>query len=300
MTDDTGADGGAPGDTTPVITPEVDTAKQEAEGRARRMGWRPKDEFRGDQTRWTDADTFIARGEAELPILRDRYRNLDERFVRQGDELKEVNTRIGEMTSAFKEHVGLARKAEERAFDRAKREIQTKMRSAVEMADKPAFQQAEAELEQLEQTRPVPPTTPVKDTTEKKTPEAAKAPSLDPAVQSWLSENTWMNTDPEMAAVAGALHARMLQTEPHLSMSENLARVKVTIAKRYPEHFGNHKREESAAVSTPTGSTKTTKPAAKTFDALPAEAKAAYAKYKIMMPEYKSEDYAKVYFAGDE
>ena len=42
----------------------------EVEQAAREMGWRPKEEFRGDTAKWVDAETFVSRGENFIPILR--------------------------------------------------------------------------------------------------------------------------------------------------------------------------------------------------------------------------------------
>lgn len=36
---------------------------------ARRLGWKPEAEFRGDKTLWIDADTFLERGRHVMPIL---------------------------------------------------------------------------------------------------------------------------------------------------------------------------------------------------------------------------------------
>ena len=37
---------------------------------ARDMGWRPQEEFRGEASKWVDAQTFVSSGENFLPILR--------------------------------------------------------------------------------------------------------------------------------------------------------------------------------------------------------------------------------------
>ena len=60
---------------------------------ARRWGWKPKEEFRGPPDRWTSAEDFVARGENELPILRERNRNLD----RQVEEASRAVTELNQM-----------------------------------------------------------------------------------------------------------------------------------------------------------------------------------------------------------
>jgi len=46
--------------------PEVNPVEEEA----RAQGWVGKDEFRGSDDDWVDADTFVKRGKEIMPILR--------------------------------------------------------------------------------------------------------------------------------------------------------------------------------------------------------------------------------------
>ena len=62
-----GAASAAVSDDTP---PPADDARIEVEKEARLQGWVPKDEFRGKETDWIDADIFVQRGREINPILR--------------------------------------------------------------------------------------------------------------------------------------------------------------------------------------------------------------------------------------
>ena len=44
---------------TPESTPQVDSYEDEA----RNQGWKPKDEYEGDPTKWRPAKDFVERGE---------------------------------------------------------------------------------------------------------------------------------------------------------------------------------------------------------------------------------------------
>lgn len=48
----------------------------QVESRARDMGWIPKEEFRGDQSKWIDATAFVERADSLLPIVRAENRRL--------------------------------------------------------------------------------------------------------------------------------------------------------------------------------------------------------------------------------
>ncbi len=276
-------------------SPEVSTeaARQaDLEGRARRMGWRPKDEFRGDQSRWTDAETFIARGEAELPVLRERYRALDDRFARTESELKELRDRAAEQTRVMGEFRDLSLRAEQRAYARAKSELEGRMREAVASADQAGYDRALAELNALEP----PPAVTKEPPKEEPKPTTTK---VEPEVQAWIAENEWFNRDPTLNAYAVARHGQLLQERPGMSIAENLAEVRREVVERFPDKFGNPKREKAPAVAT-SSAPAPSKKKGKSFDDLPSEAKQAFDRFKRMMPDYKQEDYAKMYFAGDD
>lgn len=294
----------------PVVSPEVAAggAKPEVdqgdlEARARRMGWRPKDEFRGDPSRWTDAKSFIDKGETELPILRDRYRALDDRFARTEtelkgtrDELKAVKTGLDDATKVLQEFREFSRKSEERAYLRAKAELEQRMFSASEAADVATVRQVKAELDRLEEARPQPePARAATPAVEKK----PDVPPVDPAVQQWIGENEWFNRDTTMRDVAIALHGGLLRDKPGMNLRDNLAEVRREIIARFPEKFGNSKREAPPAVSAPAAPPKKDKKTKSESDMTP-EMKAAYQKFKKWMPDYTVDEYLKNYFAGDE
>lgn len=73
-----------------------DTAAPEVETQAREMGWRPKDEYKGDEEKWVDAKTFVDRGEHILPIVKATNKRLR-------DDLTKTNERLNEVMDALKE-----------------------------------------------------------------------------------------------------------------------------------------------------------------------------------------------------
>jgi hypothetical protein len=117
-------------------------------------------------------------------------------------------------------------------------------------------------------------------------------------VASWVADNPWFNADAEMNAVATSIHGLIRQQNPNMPLTDNLAEVKARMVTRYPEKFpGEGRRRAPAAVAAssapPPRSTK------KTVNDLPAEAKAALAKFKTSIPNYTDAEYLKMYF-GDE
>lgn len=281
-----------------VETPEVG----EYDERARRMGWRPKAEYNGPTTKWVDAKAFVERGEQELPVLRERFRKLDDRLASTERALMEANsktnelsTKVTEQTDVLGELRDLTRTAEKRGREASLRELNQRERQAVQEADTAAYDRIQAEKRQvLESPPPAPPATKTAP------PPAQQPPPIPPqdamTVQSWVAENKWYNEDPEMMAVATSIHGVMRQQNPSQPLAENLAEVKQRIVELYPQKFGTAPKRAAAVNG---GSPPAPRPKGKTVADLPADAKDALAKIKRQIPNYTDKEYLDIYF-GDE
>ena len=279
------------------------------EDKARRMGWRPKEEYSGPGHKWVEAATFVERGETELPILRERLRKFDDRLASTEreltgtrSELREARTKITEQSEVLGELRDLSVTAAQRGFQRAQAEIAEKQRRAVAEADTITFERLEREKHDLESTRPVVrpkvETKPEVPATQPQNQAGQLSPSETATITGWINENPWYNADPELNAVATSLHGLIRSQNPTWSLDDNLAEVKARVVTRYPEKFpGEGRRRAPAAVSAssapPPRSTK------KTVADLPAEAKEALSKLKRQMPDYKDAEYLRIYFGED-
>lgn len=250
--------------------------------RARRLGWRPEEEYSGKRP-WVPADKFIETAENELPVLRENLRRLDNLYVKETTALKNEVTEIKQVLTDFRE---FSTRAEQRAYEKAKRELLEKRDVAVAHADTETFKAIDKEIAELDNSvkPPAPP--------ERKT-DATKPPD-DPAIVAWVSENPWFTTDPAMAEYAKSQDAHLIRTKPGLSITERLAEVKERTRVEFPDKFGNPRREQASSVAEP-GAQTTRKKGGKTYDDLPADAKAACDKFVRTIPGYKREDYVKEY-----
>lgn len=291
------------------VVPDNVPPADDFDGRARRMGWKPKEEFRGDPDRWTDAKTFVERGENELPVLRERYRTLDDRMSRVQSEFESTRREIQDLKKTNQEAADVllemrerSRKAEEIGYSRARREAEEQMARAVEQADANGYNRAKIELDRIleaerasmQSREPPKPITPA-------SPAPPQNQAIDPEITQWVSENQWFNVDQGMAGFATAMFHNVRQARPGLSTRAQLDEVRREVLKRFPEKFDNPRRQDPSSVTTttnpnPSPSRKGPPP----FEQWPADAKAAFEKFKRQMPDYKAEEYAKLYFAGEE
>lgn len=269
-------------------------ADPEIEARARRMGWKPKEEFRGPDERWTDAASFVEKGISEYPILLDRYKVLDDRAAQTERALREAQGKIGEQTEVLRELAEHNKKAVEAAYKRGKSEIEARMEVAVAHADTDGFRRAQQELTQLEQSKTEQLAKPAA-TTQQEARQPPQQVQVDPVVERWVADNPWFRADPEAGAFAESLHVRLRVTKPNLSMAENLAEVRTAVAKRFREHFENPAREQAAAVATP-GAAPAPKPKnPRSYESLPPDAKKACDRFMKQIPGYTREQYCSTY-----
>ena len=258
---------------------QVDQAN-DVETKARRLGWVPREEFRGDPSRWKPADEFVAHGEEILPILRQNNDTLHEKLSAQERQISDMRQVMLEM----RDHT---RRNTERMYAQARAEVEAEMRAAVESADTQRFETAQARMKAMEAQPPHPPNA---------AQASAQPPYVEPAVQQWVADNPWFNKDPVLNTVAQAIHVQLGREKPGLSLSDNLAEVTREVQSRFPEKFGiNLRRSDASAVATPGGAPAARRTNKRTFDDLPQDAKAAYAKYKTWMPDYSKEEYLRDY-----
>lgn len=254
-------------DDTKTETKTDDTATEPSvEERAARMGWVPRDKFRGDPEKWTDAATFVKNGEESLPILRERLRTMER-----------ANADLSKTAAEFKK---MSDTAFERAYKKAKSDLKAEIKVAGKEGDEKRVEEATEELAELER--------------EKVQREAAA--EKDPVFDAWHSENQWYE-DPEMRVEANGEAFKLRQRGEKSEGVEFLNKVKEAMKKAFPEKFGNPRRSHGSHVERPAGGGEGGGASKKGWEHLPAEAKEAGERYvKQKMFKDKAE-YAASYWA---
>lgn len=261
----------APEDTIGNRSPE--------EVKARRLGWVSKDEFKGDPEHWRPAEEFLERGEKILPIA---LRNND-RLQRRLDSLE---NELRETKDSARELVDYTAKSEQRAYERAKRELEAKIEQATANADVNAARGAMQELDALTKDHAPAP---------KKVEQPKSDIKIDPEIQDWIGRETWFNRDRALNGYAIDAYDQLQRDKPGLTQTELLAEVKRRTVAKFPEKFGiNPEREGAAMVASPSGGS-APKRNGKSYENLPAEAKKACDKFVRDIPGYTKEKYVADY-----
>lgn len=248
---------------------QTQSAAPEIEEKARKMGWTPKDEFRGDPAKWRDAEEFVDRGENMLPILR-------KTVEKQQREMAELQKSILEMREYHS-------KTEQRAYAKAYGELKAQQMQAVAEGNTEAFQQLDQEIENLQ-----------KEVTQKPKDEN-KAQDVHPDYPEWEARNRWVKTDPVMLAYGEAQVEYIRRTKPGMSYAEQLEEVTKAVKKEFPEKFSNPRRTSAPSVE---GATAVAKKGGKSYADMPKEARETCDRL-VRIHKINKDEYVRTYFEGE-
>lgn len=246
------------------------------EDRALSMGWTPKGQFKGDPEKWVDAETFVKRGEEFLPFLRANNKRLEQ-------ALERANNKIEQMDKGLKSAIQQLSKADQRAYARAKAELEADLEQYATAGDAEGVKAVTKDLVELERET------------------AGKASDDEPAdapeFAEFRADNAWYGRDKALSAAFDALCREVFEegyTKPKAGLKEAFARLK----EGFPEKFAKATNPNRAAPAAVEGVGAPHRTNGKTYADLPADAKQMCDELCRDMPKLMTrEKFAKDYFA---
>lgn len=246
-----------------------------AENEARKFGWVPADEFKGEPEAWRDADEFLRRGREINGFLRKDLDKLNSRNATLEAELNEMKSTLTEFSKFHQE-------TEKRAYERALKDLKEAKKEAIADGDGERVLAIEDEIEALKEVKP----------TEKKV-APQEQPQVDQVFIDWVEQNQWYSKDEDLTVFANGFAEHLRKQNPKLIGKKFLDEVEKKVKDAFPHRFENPNRERPSPVdaSTPTrGAT-----GKKSYNDLPAEAKQACDKF-VKQGLLTKEQYVKEYF----
>ncbi len=186
--------------------------------KALEQGWKPKDQFEGDEENFIDAPEFVRRGE------------LFSKIESQSKELKAIKQALHE----FKSSQSKARAAD---LDRAQKNLKQSARQAILDGEPEKAFQIEDQIEYVRAER---------ERIEKEASQPA-VQELNPEFVAWESQNKWYSNDKTMRAVADQLGYEL--ASQGIPPGEVLKRVSQEVRKEFAHKFSNPKAERPSAVA---------------------------------------------------
>jgi hypothetical protein len=252
---------------------KADEVSPEIEAEAKRMGWTPKDQFKGDPDKWRGADEFVERGRNMLPIVR--------------ATVKKQEREIAELKQSMKEFGEFHTKTEQRAYAQALADLKQQRADAIAAGDGVAFDKVDSAIDDLK-----------KDIETKGKP--AKTDDSDPVFDDWKIKNKWLD-DPKMEAFGNSAANYLRSIGEKSTGADFLELVTKEVKAKFPDKFENPRRSSAPSVE---GGAPAARSGGKSFADMPAEARAAcermarngYADKPKEAAAFKAE-YVKTFFA---
>lgn len=224
-------------DAAPALEPAETPAEEAApdpdvEAEARAMGWRPREEYKGDPDKWKPADQFVSHGRQILPLVQ--------------ENLRRATDKISRMEREHAAAIEGIRRTSELALQRQREQIvagfEAAKRDAIQVGDVERYDalnhQQWQEVQRFDQ-----------QARQQMQPQQPRLP--DDAIRAFddfRSRNRWFGVDQELTAVAVAFNDRNAREKPHLSMAENIRETEAYLAQRYPEAFPSRRMGGAAPV----------------------------------------------------
>ena len=249
----------------PVQEPDQQQGNEVLEKEARVFGWVPKEEFRGSEDDWVDADTFVKRGKEINPILR---KNNELLMKRLDEKAREIDT--------IKKDVEEFKKFQKESFDKKKVELEAEIialksqkRTAIAEGNGDLVVDLDDRIDELKEAQRE-----AKAESKAPPPQAEPTPvAVDPEISAWLDRNKWFGQDTELTEMSNALGANVRKQFPHLTGREFLDKIDEKLAEYFPEKFMKKPKVNSVDSS---GSVRSSGSSGKkSYDNLPPEAKTA-------------------------
>ncbi len=209
---------------------EVQTPSVEVE--AASLGWTPQDKFRGDPSKWVDAETFVRRGHEVMPLLKKNNERLNADLGAAKAELADLRAQVTAGNQTVKDLVEFQTSEVKRQVDAQIKRLQTQKIAATRAGDHELAADIETQLiEAQDDARDV--QAPVKITQPTKAAPGAEG-GVSPWAKAFADENSdWLGKDKRRTSlfmgIADELHTtkglseRALLDAAKAEMEETLA-----------------------------------------------------------------------------
>jgi hypothetical protein len=246
-----------------------------AEQEARQFGWVPKEEFKGNEDDWRDAETFLKRGKEINGFLRKDMEKLHTKLSQKDAELAEIREAVEEFRKYHNE-------TEARAYKRAIDDLKKEKIEAIQQGDGERVVEIDDEIDKYKEAQQT------KPKEEKKAPVQQGLNEFD----EWVLENTWFATNAEAKYLAELYGKELSVKNPEIKGRQFLDAVAKRVKEEHSDLFENPARR-TADVSSSSDGRKPSGKSKRGYNDLPPEAKAAcdkFVKQKLMTQEkYVSE-----------
>lgn len=246
--------------------------------RARELGWRSKEEYRGPEDRWVAPDEFVRRGEEVLPIVKSQLERERERVAALERQMNEreraVDERLRKAHETWEQRLAaqqaeadakaentarIARLAIQRQRDNFMRDLDAAKRAVVPEnvrqhydtlveQERDFYKSVTAEEEQFAY-KPKPVAPPAPEQRQSAPEQRQLSPEELATITEWRGKNKWFEEKADARRLADIIHVNLLEERPTLSLRENLELVAQEMNRRFPEKTGYTQQQQQYQAS---------------------------------------------------
>lgn len=253
-------------------TAEPTTEVNTVEAEARSKGWKPEEEFDGNKEgkRFVSAEEFLDR----------------EKFF---EKISSQSSRIKKMESVLEKMHEHVQRSEKAAYDKALTDLQTQKTLAVQDGDVEKFKSLDQQHADLMQQQIQTETASQQAQDSERQSKLAEFQQKNP----WFNVNASFGDDYAMTTYALGISHKLAQTNPGLSLEDELKVVEDEVKKTFAHKFNNPNKEKPAQVLPSTGKPSTGGKPSITMKDLPADHQQICRDFCKMIPGYSEEQYIK-------
>jgi uncharacterized phage infection (PIP) family protein YhgE len=239
----------------PQVTESTEPELSEVEQQAYKEGWRPKEQFAGDEGKWIPADEFM------------RRKPLFERIDSLKSETFQTRKELTDLKKTMKELADHHKRVRETEYQRAIDDLKAQRRLALRESDVEAVEAIEEKMDQVKTEK-------VEFEAQQKAEQKQQAQvGPTPEFVQWVQENPWYNTNKEMHDFAEATGAAYIGSKPNASPKEVFEYVNKQTRRAFPETFESARARRPSPVDS--GETTSSRPSRDDFKLSPVEEEVA-------------------------
>ena len=242
------------------------------ESEARSQGWVAKEEFRGSENDWVDAETFVRRGREIMPILRKN----NEKLLKELGEAKKVAEEARQAAREFREY-------QKEQFERKAKDLESQLEQ-LKVAKRDAINEGSGDrvlaiddaMDDIKEQR-----IQAKEDLKAAEIKAKEVPQVttDPVLNEWMDRNEWFGKDARLTGMANGLGVELRRENPGLQGKAFLEKLDAELAEMMPSKFGK-KTTFNPMEGSPNGTARPSSGSSKkSYNNLPSEAKSACDKF---------------------
>lgn len=256
---------------TEVVT---QTEPTPIESEARTQGWVPKEEFRGNESDWIEAEVFVQRGKEINPILRKN----NERIQKELDATRRQMEDLKKATDEFKVFQKEAYTKKLADYELEISDLKDLKRKAVSEGDGDLVVELDDKIEEIRTKK-------ISEVPPKDSPKTTVEPKVTGEIVEWVESNKWYKEDPKMANAANRIAEQIRLEFPYAVGKDFLDKLDKELETMFlPEKLGRKSRPRSPVEGSKVSHTEG-RTGKKSYDNLPSDAKAAcdkFVKQKLM------------------